>query len=169
MSTSRESAVAVYDRELCLLSAAWASGDPKQSVLRAVETIAVNRMEISVFSVSKRLHGLDLERIYCSRPDVFPIGAQKSKRQTSWADRVLRDGQVFVGEGALEMAAAFDSQEMSNAGLGSIINVPIVVGGTCVGVLNFGRESERVSAGEVLLGRFLAIAVTPLFVEAAQA
>jgi GAF domain-containing protein len=82
---------------------------------------------------------------------------------------VLRDGQVFVGEGPLELAAAFDSQEMSKAGLRSIINVPIVVLGKCVGVLNFGRESERVSPDEVLLGRFLAIAVTPLFLDEIKA
>lgn len=168
MSESRESAVPVFDRELSLLSAAWASGNPRMSVLRAVETIAVSRMEISVFSVSKRLLGPDLERIYCSRPDVFPVGAQKSKRQTSWADQVLRDRHVFVGEGPLEMAAAFDSQEMSQAGIRSIINVPIVVSGKCVGVLNFGRERERVSPGEVLLGRFLAVAVTPLFLDEAK-
>lgn len=169
MSESRESVVSVRDRELSLLSAAWASGNPRMSVLRAVESIAVNRMEISVFSASKRLHGPELERIYSSRPDVFPVGASKSKRQTSWADLVLRDRQVFVGENPLELAAAFDSQEMANAGIRSIINVPIVLQGRCVGVLNFGRETERVSPSEVLLGRFLAVAVTPLFSDETRA
>jgi hypothetical protein len=59
------------------------------------------------------------------------------------------------------MAATLDSHEMSKAGIRSIINVPIVVLGRSVGVLSFRREDERFSPGEVLLGRFLAIAVTP--------
>jgi GAF domain-containing protein len=47
------------------------------------------------------------------------------------------------------MAATFDSHEMSKAGIRSIINVPIVVLGRCVGVLSFRREDERFSPGEV--------------------
>jgi GAF domain-containing protein len=111
------------------------------------------------------LVGPELERIYTSRPDMYPLGARKSKRQTSWADQVIRHRVVFVGEGPLEMAAAFDNQEMANAGIRSIINVPIVIVGQCVGVLNFARDVERISPAEVLLGRFLGVAATQVFLD----
>ena len=163
MSDLRDAGVSVHDQELALLATAQASQDRIQALLRAVETIAVNRMQLSVFSASRCLAGTELERIYSSRPDLYRVGAHKSKRQTTWADRVIRDRQVFVGEGPLEMAAAFDDQEMVKAGIGSIINVPIVLSGKCAGVLNFGCEPERVLPGQVLLARFLALAATPVF------
>ena len=77
---------------------------------------------------------------------------------------MLQQRQVFVGEGALEMAAAFDDKEgMASVGVRSIINVPIVVQERCVGVLNFGRGVERVSPADVTLARFLALASTGAF------
>ena len=91
-------------------------------------------------------------------------GARTDKRQTSWGRQVLQEQKVFVGEGALEMAAAFDDKEgMSGVGVRSIINVPIVVQGRCVGVLDFGRGGERVSPADVTLARALGVAARPAF------
>lgn len=159
----QDSTLRLNDQELSLLAAALASAERTQAVLRAVETIAVNRMDVSVFSASKCLAGFELERIYSSRPELYPVGARKSKRQTTWADRVIRDRQVFVGEGPLAMAAAFDDQEMAEAGIRSIINVPIVLLDACVGVLNFASDFDRISPAQVMLGRFLGVVATPVF------
>ena len=151
--------------DVASLSAAIASTDLPQSLLKAIERVAAARMGVSIFSASKCfLDTMELERIYSSRPDVYPIGARKSKRQTNWAQYVLKDRQVFVGEGPLEMAAAFDDQErMASLGIRSIINVPVVVREQSVGVLNFARSDVRVSAEEIAVGRLLGIAATVAF------
>ncbi len=147
------------------MSAAIASTDLPQSLLKAIERIAAARMAVSIFSASSCfLETMELERIYSSRPDVYPVGVRKSKRQTNWAQCVLKDRQVFVGEGPLEMAAAFDDQErMASLGIRSIINVPVVVRDQCIGVLNFARSDVRVSAEEIAIGRLLGIAATVAF------
>ena len=151
--------------EVASISAAIASSDLPASLFKAIERIAAAHMSVSIFSASKCfLDTTELERIYSSRPDVYPVGVRKSKRQTNWAQYVLKDRQVFVGEGPLEMAAAFDDQErMASLGVRSIINVPVVVRDQSIGVLNFARSELRVSAEEIAIGRLLGIAATVAF------
>lgn len=160
MNAAADSTPGPQAADIAELAAAIADVAAPVTLWRAVERIAMARMKVSVFSVSTCfLETLELERVYSSRLDAYPTGARKSKGQTSWAQQVLRNRQVFVGEGPLEMAAAFDDQErMASLGIRSIINVPIVVGDRCRGVLNFGRSVERVAPAEVALARFLGLA-----------
>jgi len=151
--------------DLISLSAAIASSDMPLSVFQAIERIAAARMRVSIFSASNCFaDSLELERIYSSRPDVYPVGARKSKRLTNWAQYVLKDRRVFVGEGPLEMAAAFDDQErMASLGIRSIINVPVVARDKLLGVLAFARSETRVSAEDLANARLLGIAATVAF------
>lgn len=168
MSEVIEPGATLHGEEIELLAAALAMPLARAAVLRAVQDIAAARMQVTVFSASKCfLDTLELERIYSSRPDVYPIGGRKSKRGTSWARQVMLQRRVFVGEGSLEMATAFDDQErMASVGIRSIINVPIVVRESCLGVLNFARGIERIPPAEVLLARLLALAATSVFTAA---
>ncbi|MGZ5216426.1 MAG: GAF domain-containing protein [Caldimonas sp.] len=166
MAGVAEPGSALHAADVAALSAAIAAVDAPQAVLRAIDRIAAARMSVSIFSASRCfLDTLELERIYSSLPDAYPVATRKSKRQTEWARRVMLERQVFVGEGPLEMAAAFDDQErMASLGIRSIINVPVVIRDRCLGVLNFGRNVERVSLEEVVMGRFLGIAAGIAFV-----
>jgi len=152
--------------DLISLSAAIASPEMPLSLFQAIERIATARMRVSVFSASNCfVDTLELKRIYSSRPDVYPVGVIKSKRQTNWARYVLKDRRVFVGEGPLEMAAAFDDQErMASLGIRSIINVPVVARDKLFGVLNFARSETRVSAEDLADARLLGIAATVAFI-----
>jgi len=165
MSEEASSLASLRIPDLISLSAAIASSDLRPSLFQAIERIASARMRVSIFSASTCfLDTLELERIYSSRPDVYPVGARKSKRQTNWAQYVLKDRRVFVGEGPLEMAAAFDDQErMASLGIRSIINVPVVARDTIYGVLNFARSETRVSAEDLANARLLGIAATVAF------
>lgn len=153
------------DDERSRLGAARASTDALQAVLRVIADIAREKMAVSTFSATTcRPEALELERIFSSRPDAYPVGARKSKVGTSWAQHVMRDRKVFVGEGALEMAAAFDDQQrMASLGIRSIINVPILVGDRCIAVLNFGRDVERIEPADVHLARCLGEIATAAF------
>jgi len=151
--------------EIAALSAAVASTDVLPALFEAIGRIAFARMRVTIFSASRVfLDEHELERVYSSRPDVYPVGDRKSKRQTNWARYVLRDRRVFIGEGPLEMAAAFDDQErMASLGIRSIINVPVVVRDRIAGVLNFARSEPRVSGQELAMARLLAIVSAPAF------
>jgi hypothetical protein len=165
MSDAAGSGASLQGAEIAALSAALAAVDMRMALLRVVDGIAAARMQVVVFSAAICFHdATELERIYSSRADVYPIAVRKSKRETSWAQQVMRERRVFVGEGPLEMAAAFDDQErMASLGIRSIINVPVVVGDRCLGVLNFGRAVERVAPADVQIGRLLGLVSVAAF------
>lgn len=150
------------------LAAALASLDPPGGVYRAIDQISAQRIGAIVFSASvTQVDAMEVERVYSSRPETYPVGVRTSKRQTSWGRQVLVERRVFVGEGALEMAAAFDDQEkMGKAGVRSIINVPVVLRGQCLGVLNFGTAADRVGPADVSVARLLALAASAVFLPA---
>lgn len=165
LSSGRESGATLGASEIESIAGALASVDMRDAVLRTVERIASQRFGMAVFSASVcRIEAMEVERVHSSRPEVYPVGSTTNKRDASWGRQVLKERQVFVGEGALEMAAAFDDQEgMARAGVRSIINVPIVLKDSCLGVLNFGLVSERVTPLDVCLARMLAIAASAAF------
>jgi GAF domain-containing protein len=165
MSEDAASLASLRIPDLIALSAAIASSNLPVSLFQAIERIAAARMRTSIFSASTCFPDtLELERIYSSRPDAYPVGERKSKRQTNWAQYVLKDRRVFVGEGPLEMAAAFDDQErMASLGIRSIINVPVVARDKLLGVLAFARSETRVSAEDLADARLLGIAATVAF------
>ncbi len=162
-----ESSATLAVADITLLSVALAAADARAATLRAIETIAAARLQVTIFSASICFHEtLELERIHSSRPDSYPVGLRKSKRETSWARQVMQQRQVFVGEGPLEMAAAFDDQErMASFGIRSIINVPVVVRDRCLGVLNFARNVEHVSSAEITMARLLGVAASAAFID----
>ena len=165
MIAPSESAATLSAAEVETIASALASIDTRDAVLRAVEKIAAQRMPLVVFSASTCLaKSMEVERIYSSQPVVYPLGTRTNKRETSWGRQVLQQRKTFVGEGELEMAAAFDDkQAMSSIGVRSIINVPIVVRDRCLGVLNFGRAIERVGSADVTLAGLLAVVASIVF------
>lgn len=163
--SNAESVVALHVGEIEQIRAAVAMADSRDAIFRAIEAIAVQRIEPSVFSASTFVaESMELERVYSSRPEIYAQGGRKNKRETRWGQLVLKERQVFVGEGSFEMAAAFDDQErMESLGIRSIINVPVVVRNRCIGVLAFGRSADRVRPSDVVIARLLGLASTPAF------
>jgi len=147
------------------LTAALASRDALDAVLTVVERVAIQRMGAALFTASTcDVESVRITRVYSSRPDTYPLHATTSKRETSWGNQVLRQRRVFVGEGVLAMAAAFDDQaDMEKVGVRSIINVPVVVKDRCLGVLNFGFAEDRISARALTAARLLGIASSAAF------
>jgi GAF domain-containing protein len=102
----------------------------------------------------------EVERVHSSMPSVYPLGGRKKKADTNWADHVLHDMKVFRGTTPDDIRAAFDDHKtILGLGLGSIINIPIVFQGRCLGTMNlchdagwYRPDDERTG---VLLGTFL--------------
>ena len=165
MIAAADSDATLLPADISLLSGAISGQDPRAAALAAIEQIASARMQVTVFSASVCfLDTLELERVYSSLPGAYAVGARKSKRETSWARQVMQRRQVFVGEGPLEMAAAFDDQErMAKLGIRSLINVPFALRDGGLGVLAFGRPLERVSPAEITLARLLGLAASAGF------
>lgn len=105
---------------------------------------------------------LRLTRVYSSDPVAYPPGGTKDKRGMPWGQHVLIDKQVFVGEGEQAIRASFnDAAAIAALRLRSVLNVPVVEGGVCLGTLNLLMRSERVSADVKAFGALAALLVAP--------
>ena len=88
----------------------------------------------------------------------YPVGGRKQKKATAWGQQVLIERRVFVGAGEAAITASFDdSALMFSLGVRSIINVPVVWRGACLGVLNFACPHSLVKAEQVAAARLLGL------------
>lgn len=103
-------------------------------------------------------------RLYSSDPSAYPVGGSKNKAGTAWGRHVLHDQQVFVGEGVDAIRSFFDDHQAIQAlGLQSVINVPVVYGGRCLGTVNYLMRTEQVTESMVQVARLAALLALPGF------
>ena len=94
------------------------------------------------------------ERVYSNMPEQYPVSGTKPYNETHWSDITLTQQKTFVANTIEEIAAVFGDYELIDSlGCQSVINVPIVVGGTVIGTINCLHEAgfytpERVAAAE---------------------
>jgi GAF domain-containing protein len=111
-------------------------------------------------------------RLYSSDPVAYPPGGSKQKAGTSWGRQVLLDRRIFVGEGVEAIRQSFDDHAAIAAlGLKSIINIPVVAQGICLGTLNLLMPGERIDARQVAFAQLAGLLAVPGFLalRAAQA
>lgn len=96
------------------------------------------------------------ERVYSSHPQDYPVSGTKPYNETYWSDITLRQQKTFVANTIAAIAEVFpDHALIESLGCQSVINVPIVVGGTVIGTINCLHEEgfytpARVAAAEAL-------------------
>ena len=109
----------------------------------------------------------EVERVHSSLPAVYPVGGRKRKKDTPWSDHVLGSMKVFRGADASAIRAAFDDHEtILGLGLGSVLNIPVVADGRCIGTMNLLHEAgwyrnEDEATGLRLAARLIPALLTP--------
>jgi hypothetical protein len=105
---------------------------------------------------------MTVQRLYSSDPIAYPVGGAKPKRDTAWGRQVLLERRRYCGQGAEDLRRDFaDHAVILGLGLRSVVNIPIVAGGECLGTLNFLWAEERVGPMQVALAELLGLIVTP--------
>ncbi|MGN6578695.1 MAG: GAF domain-containing protein [Bordetella sp.] len=113
----------------------------------------VNRLDIE---------RLALVRLYSSDPRSYPPGGGKDKRGTDWGRHVLLERRIFVGEGIEAIRQSFDDHRAIEAlGLKSVINVPLVARGVCLGTMNFLMPAAEVGADKIACARLSGLLALP--------
>ncbi|MEM9783154.1 MAG: GAF domain-containing protein [Pseudomonadota bacterium] len=105
---------------------------------RLAEEAAQSMIGHQLFTVM-RLHrdAMEVERLYSSRPDAYPPGGRKAKRDTPWGEQVLSAGKPYLGRNAEDMRWAFDDHAVIlGLGLKTVINVPLHRDGVVIGTMN---------------------------------
>jgi GAF domain-containing protein len=104
----------------------------------------------------------EVERVYSTRPDVYPVGGRKPKRGNPWGAIVLERGEVYLGRTADDIRWAFDDHPLILAlGLESVMNVPVAFRGRPLGTMNLLHEADRYGPEDVPVGRLLAGLLVP--------
>lgn len=105
---------------------------------------------------------MTVQRLYSSDPIAYPLGGAKPKRDTAWGQQVLLERRLYCGQGAEDLRRDFaDHALILGLGLRSVVNVPIVAGGECLGTLNFLWAEERVGPMQLALAQLLGLIATP--------
>jgi GAF domain-containing protein len=98
----------------------------------------------------------EAERIYSDRPEVYPVSGTKPAPRNGWAAAVLERRETFVANTIEAIAEYFpDHEVIASLGCGSILNLPVVVGGEVLGTVNCLAPTghytpDRVAAAEIL-------------------
>ena len=99
--------------------------------------------------------GQEVERVYSSNPESYPLLGRKRMGPTPWGDLVLTRKQTFLGPDVAAIRWAFpDHALIESLGLGSVINVTAQMGGEALGTVNvLDREGAYTSEEQVALVR----------------
>ena len=141
--------------------------NPPGAVHAAMDAVSGQVIGHRLFTIMRFDAGRsEVERVYSNLPSVYPVGGRKKKSDTKWADHVLHAMKVFRGTTPEDIRAAFDDHRtILGLGLGSIVNIPVVFEGRCLGTMNLCHEagwyrSEDERTG-LLLGAFLIPSLLP--------
>lgn len=138
--------------------AAGAAQSPK-ALFGAIDQVARRRLGATLVT-AMRHHAAEMqvERIYSSDERAYPVGGRKLKRDTAWSRKVLAGHELAVNAGDDAIRAAFDDHAtIFGLGIHSIVNVPLVSEGRCVGTLNLSRPKAEWDKSEITLARALGI------------
>lgn len=124
-------ALAGYERTVATTPGAHVAWAALQALAR--EIIGAKLFTIMTVDMEKELAG----RVYSSDPVAYPVSGTKPIRYDSWFEVVHRQRQPFIANTIAEIAEVFpDHETIWSLGCGSVVNLPIEIGGKMVGTVN---------------------------------
>ena len=128
---------------------AWALPDQPGAVLEAAGRALAEAVGHRLYTVTCLLAGgREVERVHSTRPDVYPVGGRKPVLPNAYTERVRREKKPFLAKSPAGFAPLFpDHATITDMGLGSVMNLPLVFGGEVLGTVNLldreGAYDER--------------------------
>ena len=146
--------------------------DAAMTVIEGVRQTMLGDGLLTVNKVSPLAASADefeLQRLWSSNVQAYPVAGLKRKTLTSWSRQLLLRHEVFVGEGAEALAAVFDDHPRITAlGLRGVVNVPLLIEGRCAATFNVLGCQAQWRASDVALIRLLAVLATPWILQGAS-
>jgi|SRR5215472_1885245 len=148
-----------------IASVAELAGGARDSdaVFRAVAALAQQAIGFRLFTIM-RLHteSQEVERLFSSLPEAYPVSGRKPKQGTPWGAQVLDRGEIFVANSPDEVRAAFaDFALIFSLGIGAIMNVPVRFRGRSLGTMNICAAAGWFGEADREPGRLLASLLVP--------
>lgn len=93
-------------------------------------------------------------RAYSSDPASYPVSGTKPIRYDSWFDIVHKQRDYFIANTLDDISKVFPDYELiGSLGCGSVVNMPVILGGELVGTLNLLHEEQYYTPERVELIR----------------
>jgi transcriptional regulator with GAF, ATPase, and Fis domain len=109
------------------------------------------------------------ERLYSSRPDVYPASGTKALEQAPAMKRVLTSGTPYLGQDAGDIERDFpDLDRIFALGCGSVLNMPVRWKGEVLGQINLLHEARHFGKAHLPMVEAMAQIVVPAILIAAE-
>lgn len=147
--------IQLTQQDFSTLAAMVAAATEPVEIYRAVERVLTEPLGFGLLTMLVVTpDAQEVERVYSSNCQAYPLAGRKRMGPTPWGDLVLRQRQPFLGRDAEAIRWAFpDHSLISGLGLACAINVPVVALGRLLGTINVldtaGRYDDQ--AVETLL------------------
>ena len=106
----------------------------------------------------------EMERLYCTRAERYPIGARKPMRHGRWSQCVVESGAVFIANGDAEMQATFgDYAALAQLDCRASMCVPVRHRGRTLGTMNLNGDEGRYGEREAELAQPFATLAVPAY------
>ncbi len=127
--------------------------------------LTVNKVDTLAASAGE----FELQRLWSSKPQAYPVAGLKRKTLTPWSRQLLLRCEVFVGEGDAALREVFDDHARITAlGLHGVVNVPLLMEGRCVATFNVLGCQAQWQPTDVTLIRLLALLARPWVLQSAS-
>jgi hypothetical protein len=132
------SALADYDRTIATTPGKEAAWTALQTLARAL--VGAKLFTVMVVDMAKEQSA----RAYSSDAKAYPVSGTKPIRYDAWFDVIHKQRKPFVANTIAEIAKVFPDHELIwSLGCGSVVNLPIEIGGALVGTVNLLDAEHR--------------------------
>lgn len=124
--------------------------EPKR-IWRALHSLCDELIGVKLFTVMQLDWANRLSaRTYTSHRKAYPVSGTKPINGGAWFDIVHLEKRAFVANTIKEIATVFPDHELIwSLGCGSVINLPVFVGGKLLGTVNLLHEEHFYSEARV--------------------
>ena len=123
---------------------ALSSAAAPDAAWRALEDLAAAVAGFKLFTVMTvdMAHGV-ARRAYSSHPMDYPVSGTKPVERNVWFDIVHGEKRTFIANTIADIAKVFpDHQKIWAMGCGSVVNLPVVLGGELAATINLLHEEH---------------------------
>lgn len=132
-----------------------ASARSAEEAWRALEDLTASVAGFKLFTVMTvdMANGL-ARRAYTSHPHEYPVSGTKPITRDSWFEIVHGRQQPFIANTIVDIAKVFpDHEKIWSMGLGSVVNLPVVIEGELSATINMLHEEHYYTPERVRLIR----------------
>ncbi|MBM1169950.1 GAF domain-containing protein [Microvirga arabica] len=148
---------------------AWAASQQPSAILEAAGEAFDEAVGHKLYTVTRMLAGgREVERIYSTNQDVYPVGGRKPVLPNAYTQRVRGEMKPFLAKTPAGFAPLFpDHETITGLGLGCVMNLPIIFGGAVLGTVNLLDREGAYEERHVDMAMIIARQILPVLLEQA--